>query len=472
MSKHNATIRDISQAPARIAAAAMTKQARAGGLGSQIPNAHVSPKKDKPKKPRKEKGAKPRQQKPSGPRKQPRVRLHPLLEALARSRARPFDVRGSQIPHTNNEAQSLTCFTTSTTAQQSISIPAGKCVQYCFFPLGQRGMGELTRDNIYCGPNVTVPHATPGPGDALAYHTRPVCFRDEAGNFNFCAIAPANVSMSINAAGVPTAHTLPGVACIRSGLTATFEMPVGSFETYLGSTVAGTTTTRWNPVQYQNQIPIYGSTEGHFRFVLVSCGVRWQRTTPGGVSGGYVTSVSTTQPVKDLFSYAQYNQSYFSRYPSYHVSAEDEGLFLPTMRPVDAAYNHPAMTDTEYATVPVSLLSESCNSVEACNAFLFVNNDTSSDQHYQLEFVWNWQISGEQVQTFSKQADLAPQLAPAMVQAANKLGAVTNAGPSHVMEAFSKAAHETSLGAVVAEAGRSVSSIIPAGFAAAVGLTG
>lgn len=442
------TIRAISQAPSRAAAKRMNQSAKA--TRDQIPNSKgPGPSRKAMNKAKKgKKGGK-------APREKTAVRLHPLLRSLALSRSNPFEHRGAEVPHTNNEAQSLTSFTTATTSQLAIVVPVGKCVQFCFFPMGMRGTGEMQNDNAASGPLVITPKESPGPGDAQAYHCRPVTFRDEIGAYNTVVIGPTNMSLIVNIAGVPVSVTIPGVPVIRSTVTSGFEIPVGLAESSFGNSVGGTTT-RWNPVYYARQIPIVSLAEGHFRMVLVSCGVRWSRTTPGGTSGGYVTSVSLSQPVKNKFAYLAVGQQYFSAYPSYHVSAEDEGLFLPTDRPVDNAYSHAALTDTSYATVSNALVAEGCNTIEAANALLWLNNDTASAQHYQLEFVWNWQIGGDQVQTFCRPSQLAPQLAPAIVQAANKLSSASAVGPSHVMAAFSEAAKETSMGAVLSGIQRGV----------------
>lgn len=432
------TIRSISQAPGRRAAAKMNANARATAVQSPNQKSGLKVKK----------GANKKQRRKAKPIKQPRMRLHPVLEALMRSRANPFSVRGAQIPHTNNEAQSLTCFTTATTAQLPIIVPIGHCVQINFFSMGLRGTAEGQGDNINSGPGAIAVKPCCSPGDAQAFHCRPVTFRDLVGTYNYGIISPSDMSVTLNVAGAPFYLPLDGFAALRSSEDAAYALPVGLADAQWGS-VLSVSATRWNPVWYARELPIMGKAEGHYRYVLVSCGVKWSRTTPGGSSGGYVTSVSVSQPLKDRFGYGTFGQEYFSAYPSYHVSAEDEGIFLPAPRPIDNAFSHPAMTDTAYPDSPTAIKAEGCNTIEPVNGLLFLNNDTATQQHYQLEFVWNWQIAGDQVQPFTKPASLAPQLAPAVTQAANKLATVANVTADHVVQAYHAAAKETSIGAVM-----------------------
>ncbi len=138
-------------------------------------------------------------------------------------------------------------------------------------------------------------------------------------------------------------------------------------------------------------------TASRFRCRPVSIGVRLEQTTPLSSRGGTAISVCPTQgDLWGLFaSNAAAKIAGFDIFPSY----KDWGTLT---KPIDIS---PAMlpTDLAYTTVKNSQSPW----LDRAAVIVWLVNNTSSTQTYNVEYITNWEIAGTAVQQFGNRAVIA-----------------------------------------------------------------
>lgn len=305
------------------------------------------------------------------------------LSSWAKSLARPFDVEAPICPVSFNPAPSLSVLPARlTTTLLNFSVAAGSTIQHTMFP----GHGTPV-SNV----QDTLPGTVGSDMDAVAYHAR--------GNYTPIASGGIADRVCVGPVGYVIGGHTYAPFCVTASLLAH------------GGATNGTASTSypllWDvPLPYSSDI---SSGASHLRWQLVSCGVRLFNTTPVLARGGNVVTVQmiNSAGVVRANGANATGQSELEYNPSFQVHGDcSDGIELSWIpRTQDLAYWH--NLNSNVATEGASF---NAANFAGCGFCLFFNNQTGTAQTYSAQYVFNFMLSGNLIQSVSRESVSEPSL--------------------------------------------------------------
>jgi len=345
-------------------------------------------------------------------------------------------------PFTNNMAQSVEAFTAQTTwVGDSITVDPNVTRQLTLFGRGKQGATQCYFDNMENTSGFPVCNS----GDEVALHSRPHGVRIPGGQ-QFFVIGPVNDQITLDIGGAPTVTQLSPALAVLSNNTGAgcLPIPVGQCTQFAGVTGATFDVCTW-----QTNPPITASSHtGHMRWVLTGLTVRVQNLSPALTRGGSVVAVAMPHDYYNLgtgvsqFS-SQSNYKEFKSFRSFGV--DDEVVLQFPTRLQDLAYNHLAISGTQYTDSGSMLLREAYAYLDNAMAHVWLNGPaTGSSNLYRLTITADWAIAGSGVATLVGAVDHHPQLRAAVEKAStlHQTKPLTS-GSDGVWDSFKKAASDT-----------------------------
>lgn len=366
-------------------------------------------------------------------------RMHQHVIAWVKQQSYPSRHSGVHPLYTDNPCASVQVAPARTVRMDNMTVLAGQCRQLSLFARGPSNEGVSTNDTyISAYANQT------GLQDAVAFHTRPFCYRDSLGNGNIAAIFPIPCTVPQNVAGVIGLTTF-GTGCLGLMSESIAGIGLGSGDCLTDLKLA-TTTIRWSRLPPTTGLPYSATSLGHARAIMTGLEVKIINTTPQGSRAGTVVSVTLPHNFSVV---GMTQQQVFAKFKTYKVHAIDDEItiVIPT-RPIDMAYQHPnvdayALGASGAANVQTFWESVYCASVNSAASHIWFNNPSATNQTYTYEITADWSIAGDLVAGISEEAPLNAAAKP-LVQAASVVqSSAPHTTPAQVGSSFAKAASDT-----------------------------
>lgn len=269
-------------------------------------------------------------------------RLSQYLETLAH----PFVTSGVKTPVNYNPVPSMMTVVARTTYTKRYAVAAAKSSQISLFPGHCQHLDSDAMDGFsyHCGQqNINGTGTLMGPCDTSG---------------NVCGIGCVTENLTLDGATSSTSGA--DSANIKADVALPFTAKSGE--------------------------------GGHFRWKLVSMGVRVENTTPLLTRGGYINSVQLTTP------FAGTLQRDYEIFPTFNITEDaNSGLYevswIPRMD--DIAFWHAEVGSTNSTPLGAGLI-------------VWLNNDTTGAQGYAVQVVCNWELAGSHIAAVASPVILQP----------------------------------------------------------------
>lgn len=274
-------------------------------------------------------------------------RLSQYLETLAH----PFVTTGVKTPVNYNPVPSMMTVVARTTYTKRYTVAAAKTSQISLFPGHCSNLDTDAMDGFsyHCGQqNINGVGIIMGPADSTG----------GGGNYS-------------------------GIGCITENLT-------------LDASTALTSGTDSTAILPDVSLPFTAKSGegGHFRWKLVSLGIKLENTTPILNRGGYINSVQLTSPFLPVGNL----QKHYEIFPTFNITEDaNSGLYevswIPRMD--DIAFWHCEVGSTNSSPLGAGLI-------------IWINNDTTGAQGYAVQIVANWELAGSHIAAVATPVVLQP----------------------------------------------------------------
>lgn len=368
----------------------------------------------------------------------PRLRLHAHYVAWARQQGNASKHSGVHPLYTDNMCQSVQVTAGRTVRLATVTVAAGQCRQISLMARGPSNESNSVNDT-YGGTYALMT----GLQDAVAYHTRPLCYRNSLGNSDDRVIFPIGAYTVKNLGGVVTEQLSYGCMGLISESGTGVGLASGQCITNLASAASSV---RWSPLSPTTSIPYEANRPGHVRAIMTGMHIKIINITAQGSRAGDIVTVSLPHafPIGGVTS-----QDSFSKFKTYKLHPIDSPLeFSVPTRPIDMVYQHPMTNVGAAGATGTGTLVQWREAVYAADissavAHVWLNNPSAVDQSYTYELTCTWSIAGDLVAGISEMAPLNAAGKNVIVDAHVAQSQAPLTTPSQVTNSFLKAASET-----------------------------
>lgn len=307
--------------------------------------------------------------------------LVPRLERWLKLLARPFATPICKCPINYNPVPSfMTSLARTTVTNANLVVTAGQCSQYAIF--GGHGLSSETASM-----------------DGVAYHAR----QQTIGAATNYSIGPMGL----------TGLTTPAIGVHSYGLA-------------VGAARANGNTVQDLPLTYDVALPYLAtaSESGHSRWKLIAMGARFENMTAMNYRAGNIVTVQPSN--KGSFGVDPTNQATQASNPSFTISEDaNSGTFEVSWipRPEDLGFWHTLSGTEEGAT----------GALNHAGLFIWINNPSSGDQQYEVQFVFHWELAGSYLNAVSSPSIHQPA-DKNVVEPVIDLARFTSSGAQHAVE--------------------------------------
>jgi hypothetical protein len=282
---------------------------------------------------------------------------HDCVKEWAAAVANPWEIQGVKIPYNPLSVPTTISTTARVYNTHSITLAASETQQIVMWP----GHTEWNSAN---------------PLDLVASHSISQTLRLAGGVDTVFVPGPVNYGANVAIQGGYTSNPTATVA-------------LGTYNLNTGTAAS----TIWNAMSPSVALPFTGSTADahHTRYRLVSLGLVITNTTPElNVSGSIVTVQPDNGPMGGLA--ATGSQSVFETYPSFKRHPPNKQVKISWIpRGEDLAWTH------------ISTVATSAVLATKAAFFVFLNSGTAG-QTYQIDWVANYEVAGNNIRSISDDA--------------------------------------------------------------------
>lgn len=279
---------------------------------------------------------------------------HDCVKEYTAAVANPWEIMGVKIPYNPMSVPTMLSTTGRVYNSFSMALNASETRQIFLWP----GHGNWLAAN---------------PLDLTAAHCQPMTMRDGGGVDVLYAIGPVTVG-----------PLTPVQGCYNSA-----GLALGTYNLNMGTAAA----VAWTPMTASQALPFSGSTSdsSHLRWRLVSMGLVITNTTPElNIAGSVVTVQPDVNPTSAIA--ATGNQAAFETYPSFKRYPPNKQIKLSWIpRGEDLSWSH-------LGTVAGGDLV-----ANRAGVLVFLNAGAAA-QTYQIDWVANYEIAGNNVRAISSDA--------------------------------------------------------------------